>query len=125
MDNNCEVSMKLCIILASLIYPPPPMGSRSQAGWAKLPYKDGAASAAPCQKLAVLWCQPILLYPLVANWFAEWLPCTAVYTCTLIVQSVLLNSAQAELSNTVNFIGCNFKQELLNCPLWISQNQKV
>ena len=100
--------------------PPPPMGSRSQAGWAQLPYKDGASSAAPCQKLAVLWCQPILL---VANWFAEWLPCTAVYTYTLIVQSVLLNSAQAELSNTVNFIGCNFK--LLNCPLWISKNQKV
>ena len=93
------------------------MGSHSQAGWAQLPYKDGAVSAAPCQKLGVLWCQPILLYSLVANWFAEWLLCTAVYTCTLIVQSVLLNSAQAELSNTVNFIGCNFKQELLNCPL--------
>ena len=97
MDNNCEVSMKLCIILASLIYPHPPMGSGSQASWAKLPYKDGAASAAPCQKLAVLWCHPIFLCPLVTNWLAEWLPCTAVYTCTLIVQSVLLNSAQAEV----------------------------
>ena len=101
------------------------MGSPSQAVWAQFPYKDGAASAVPCQKLAVLWCQPILLYSLVANWFPELLPCRAVYTCTLIVQSVLLNSAQAELSNTVNFIGCNFKQELLNCSLWISQNQKV
>ena len=93
------------------------MGSHSQAGWAQLPYKDDAASVAPCQKLAVLWCQPILLYPLVTNWFAEWLPYTPVYTCTLIVQSVLLNSVQVELSNTVNFIGCNFEQTLLNCPL--------
>ena len=57
-----------------------------------------------------------------------------VYTCTLIVQFVLLNSAQAELNSTVNFIGCNFKQALFNCPLWKSviplcgiflQNKKI
>ena len=60
-----------------------------------------------------------LFIPLVTNWFVKWLHCTAVYTCILIVQSVLLNSAQAELSNTVNFIGCNFKQALLKFAKWL------
>ena len=100
-------------------FPPPTslMGSRSQASWAQLPYKDGAASKAARQKLAMLWCQPSFLY----HWSQTglWLHCTAVYTCILIVQPVLLNSAPAELSNTVNFIHCNFKQALN--PSWIEQ----
>ena len=53
MDDDCEVSMNFFIICASLIYPPPPMGSHSQADWAQLPYKDGASSEAVCQKLAM------------------------------------------------------------------------
>ena len=38
------------------------MGSHSQASWAQLPHKDGAASKAARQKLAMLGCQPSFLY---------------------------------------------------------------
>ena len=73
------------------------MGSRSQASWAQLPHKDGPVSKAARQKLAMLGYQPSFLYHWSQTGLSSGSTIQAVYTCILIVQSVLLNSTQAEM----------------------------